>query len=61
MYIANDIAYVVARNGDTFKDLGKEFDISWKKLDVYKRQLFAAYILFVPAFGRFASHFTGNT
>ena len=35
VYIANDIAYVVARNGDTFKDLGKEFDISWKKLVKY--------------------------
>lgn len=32
VYIANDIAYVVARNGDTFKDLGKEFDISWRNL-----------------------------
>lgn len=32
VYIANDIAYVVARNGDTFKDLGNEFDISWKNL-----------------------------
>ena len=35
VYIANDIAYIVARNGDTFKDLGKEFDISWKKLVKY--------------------------
>ena len=35
VYIANDIAYVVARNGDTFKDLGDEFDISWKKLVKY--------------------------
>lgn len=35
VYIANDIAYVVARGGDTFKDLGKEFDISWKKLVKY--------------------------
>lgn len=35
VYIANDIAYVVARNGDTFKDLGKEFDISWRKLVKY--------------------------
>ena len=46
--------------------------VSYTHLDVYKRQvqynawnsfsyitLFAAYILFVPAFGRFASHFTG--
>ena len=35
IYIANDIAYIVARNGDTFKALGKEFDISWKKLVKY--------------------------
>ncbi len=35
VYIANDIAYVVARNGDSFKSLGKEFDISWKKLVKY--------------------------
>lgn len=35
VYIANDIAYVVARNGDTFKELGDEFDISWKKLVKY--------------------------
>ncbi len=32
VYLANDIAYIVARDGDTFKELGKEFDISWKKL-----------------------------
>ena len=35
VYIANDIAYVVARDGDTFQVLGKEFDISWKKLVKY--------------------------
>lgn len=35
VYIANDIAYVIARNGDTFQGLGKEFDISWKKLVKY--------------------------
>ena len=35
VYIANDIVYVVARGGDTFKELGKEFDISWKKLVKY--------------------------
>ena len=27
--------YQGARNGDTFKDLGNEFDISWKKLVKY--------------------------
>lgn len=35
VFIANDIAYIVARDGDTFKLLGKEFDISWKKLVKY--------------------------
>ena len=35
VYIANDIAYIVARDGDAFKLLGKEFDISWKKLVKY--------------------------
>ncbi|WP_455590448.1 glucosaminidase domain-containing protein [Bacteroides sp.] len=35
VYIANGIAYVTARSGDTFKDLGKEFDISWRKLVKY--------------------------
>ena len=35
VYIANDIAYIVARSGDTFQMLGKEFDISWKKLVKY--------------------------
>ncbi len=35
VYIANDIAYIIARNGDTFQGLGKEFDISWKKLVKY--------------------------
>ncbi|MDR0891631.1 MAG: glucosaminidase domain-containing protein [Mediterranea sp.] len=35
VYLANDIAYIVARDGDTFKALGKELDISWKKLVKY--------------------------
>ena len=35
VYIANDLAYVVARDGDTFQLIGKEFDISWKKLVDY--------------------------
>ena len=35
VYIANDMAYVVARNGDTFQVLGKEFGISWKRLVKY--------------------------
>jgi LysM repeat protein len=32
VYIANGLAYVVARDGDTFQLLGGEFGISWKKL-----------------------------
>lgn len=35
VFIANDIAYVVARRGDSFRSLGEEFDISWKKLVKY--------------------------
>ena len=35
VYIANEIAYVVARDGDTFQELGDEFHISWKKLVKY--------------------------
>ncbi len=35
VYIANGIAYVVAREGDEFQMLGKELDISWKKLVKY--------------------------
>ena len=35
VYIANDLAYVVARDGDTFEDIGKEFDIKRKKLIDY--------------------------
>lgn len=35
VYIANGLAYVVARDGDTFRLLGGEFGISWKKLVDY--------------------------
>ena len=35
VYIANDLAYVVAREGDSFQMLGKELGISWKKLVAY--------------------------
>lgn len=35
VYIANGLAYVVARDGDTFRHLGGEFEISWKKLVKY--------------------------
>lgn len=34
-YLANDLLYVVARQGDTFKNIGKEFNISPKKLRKY--------------------------
>lgn len=35
VYIANGLAYVVAREGDTFQLLGGEFGIKWKKLVSY--------------------------
>ncbi len=35
VYIANGLAYILARDGDTFKNLGKEFDISSRKLIGY--------------------------
>lgn len=35
VFIANNIAYIVARDGDTFQVLGKEFDMSWRKLVKY--------------------------
>jgi LysM repeat protein len=35
VFLSNGLAYVVARNGDTFENLGKEFDISWRKLVKY--------------------------
>lgn len=35
VYLANDLAYVVARRGDTFESIGKEFDISARKLIKY--------------------------
>ena len=35
VYLSNGIAYVVARSGDTFKTLGKEFGISWRRLARY--------------------------
>ena len=34
-YLANDMVYIIARRGDTFKKLGKEFDISRRKLRKY--------------------------
>ncbi|MCD8293521.1 MAG: glucosaminidase domain-containing protein [Prevotellaceae bacterium] len=35
VYIANGLAYVVAREGDDFRILGKELGINWKKLVKY--------------------------
>ncbi len=35
VYVANGIAYVVARDGDTFRLLAGEFGIKWKKLVKY--------------------------
>lgn len=35
VYLSNDLAYVVARHGDTFKSLAKETGISWRKLVKY--------------------------
>lgn len=35
VYIANGLAYIVARSGDDFRVLGGEFGISWKKLVSY--------------------------
>ncbi len=35
VYLANGLAYIVARDGDTFQDLGKEFSISWRSLVSY--------------------------
>lgn len=34
-YLANELLYIIARKGDTFKQLGKEFDISRKKVRTY--------------------------
>lgn len=35
VYIANELLYVIARQGDTFKGIGKEFKIGWRKLIKY--------------------------
>lgn len=35
VYVANGLIYVIARSGDTFQNLGKEFDIRWKRLVDY--------------------------
>ena len=38
VYIANGLAYVIARDGDTFQLLGGEFEIGWKKLVKYMQR-----------------------
>ncbi|MDR0894330.1 MAG: glucosaminidase domain-containing protein [Prevotellaceae bacterium] len=35
VFLSNGLAYIVARSGDTFQNLGKEFGISWRKLVKY--------------------------
>lgn len=44
VYLNNDLAYVVARKGDTFEDLHREFSISEKKLIKYN-ELYEGYTL----------------
>lgn len=44
VYIANELAYVVARRGDTFESLSKEFGISARKLIKYN-DLHSGYTL----------------
>lgn len=44
VYLSNDLAYVVARNGDTFKSLAKEVGVSARKLIKYN-DLHKAYTL----------------
>ncbi len=43
-YISNDLLYIIARNGDTLKKIGKEFDISERKLRKYN-DLYKGYML----------------
>lgn len=35
VYLCNDIAYVVAKDGDTFKSIAKDMGIGWRKLIRY--------------------------
>lgn len=44
VYIANELLYVIARRGDTFEEIGKEFDIRASKLVKYN-DLFKDYTL----------------
>ena len=34
-YLANDLLYIIARKGDTFKSIGEEFDLSHRKVRKY--------------------------
>lgn len=34
-YLANDLLYIIAREGDTFKSIAKEFDLSKKKVRTF--------------------------
>lgn len=34
-YLANDLVYVIAKSGDTFKSIGEEFDMSARKIRKY--------------------------
>ncbi len=43
-YIANGLVYIIVRNGDTWKSISKEFDISRKKLRKYN-DLYKGYVL----------------
>lgn len=43
-YIANGLVYIVVREGDTWKSISKEFDISRKKLRKYN-DLYKGYVL----------------
>ena len=38
IHIFNDNYYLIAREGDTFKSLGKEVEISWRKLAKYNER-----------------------
>lgn len=44
VYLSNNMAYIMARNGDTFKSLAKETGISWRKLMKYN-DLYEGYTL----------------
>jgi LysM repeat protein len=44
VYLANNLVYVIVRNGDTFESIGKEFDVRKKRLIKYN-DLYEGYIL----------------